>query len=211
MMARTPDRNSISAKQFCREINPSSGPEYIAITPAPGCEPNDCFNCVRQKVERAGGRIQYGWAIWEWPGVYVEAEHHAVWEPSPGATLIDITPSDDPEDTRRLFVRDDAATYDFQNEGVLRHNKWQAQNDDPLIARFFHAVEAKKEILNSLPVVGEIVVDIETATRFEQAESEHIRLYELLARKYTPQSAPCFCGSGAKFKRCHGEAGTKVR
>jgi SEC-C motif len=211
MPARTPDRNSIHAKQFCHEINPSSGPEYIAITPALGCEPKDCFNCVRQKVERAGGRIQYGWAIWEWPGVYIEGEHHAVWERSPGAPLIDITPSDEFGDSRRLFVRDDAAIYDFQNEGSRRDNRRRALNDDPLVEEFFRAVEAKVAILKSIPGIGEIAVDVETETRFEEAESEHIRLCGLLEMKYTPQNAPCPCGSGVKFKRCHGEPKKEVR
>ena len=142
--------------------------------------------------------------IWEWPGVYIEAEHHAVWEPSPGAPLIDITPSEEAE-ARRLFVRDDAAIYDFQNEGVLRENRRRALNDDPLVEAFFRTAEAKVAILNSLPGVGDIAVDSETEARFEEAESEQIRLCGLLAMKYTPQNAPCFCGSGVKFKRCHGE------
>ncbi len=205
MSVRTPDRNSIAAKQFCHEINSSSQPEYIAITPAPGCEPKDCFNCVRQKVGQAGGRIQYGWAIWEWPGVYVEAEHHAVWEPSPGASLIDITPSDEQGEARRLFLRDDAAIYDFQSESFRRDNKRRALNDDPLIGDFLRAAEARVAILNGLPGVGEIAVDAETATRYAKAEAEHIRLSGLLNMKYTPQNAPCFCGSGVKLKRCHGK------
>jgi hypothetical protein len=38
-----------------------------------------------------GGKQYNGWAIWEWPKVFIEAEFHCVWE-SPGGELIDLTP-----------------------------------------------------------------------------------------------------------------------
>jgi hypothetical protein len=35
---------------------------------------------------------------------------------------LDITPSTSPEIRSRLFLRDNTAVYDFENEGVLREN-----------------------------------------------------------------------------------------
>lgn len=205
MPIRIPDRTSVHVLALCREINPNAEPVYITIRPEPGCEPNDCFECIRRKVARGGGRIQFGWSIWEWPGVYVEAEHHAVYEPATGLPWVDITPSATLQIRRRLFVPDDSAVYDFENEGVLRDNKRLAVNDDPLIQEFFAASERKAAILNSIPGVGAIAVDNETARKISVAEQEKIRLFVALSMKYTAQKAPCFCGSGQKFKRCHGE------
>lgn len=191
---------------FCRDINPGATPVYITITPGQGCDAHDCFKCVRQKVERDGGRIQFGWSIWEWPRVYIEAEHHAVYEPRAGLPLVDLTPPHDREVRRRLFLPDDTATYDFENEGVLRDNKRMALTDDPLVREFFAASEERVRILNSIPGVGKVSIDPETADALNKAEIAVARLTERLGSKYTSQNARCFCGSGQKFKRCHGQS-----
>jgi hypothetical protein len=64
MMIRTPDAISSQVLDLCRRINAAATPVFINITPEPGCEVNDCFQCVRAKVAREGGRIQFGWSIW---------------------------------------------------------------------------------------------------------------------------------------------------
>jgi hypothetical protein len=162
-------------------------------------------------VEREGGRIQYGWAIWERPRVYIEAEHHAVYEPPGGLPWLDITPSASPEITRRLFLPDDTAVYDFENEGVLRDNFRLALSDDPIIQKFFAVAAERSAFLNTIPGVNVTVYDVDqqTLTRISQIDEQLAELQLALAMKYTPQSAPCFCGSGTKFKRCHGQPMTK--
>lgn len=112
---RVPDKLSAQVVDFCLQIS-SANPVYISTTPDPGCEINDCFNCVRQKVVREGGRIQFGWSIWEWPKVYIEAEHHAVYAPPDISELLDITPSA-VFDTRRLFLLDDSRCLQFRKRG----------------------------------------------------------------------------------------------
>lgn len=204
LFARTPKFISTKVEKLCRQINPDVQPTYINITPGSGCEVNDCFECVRQKVARDGGRIQFGWSIWEWPNVYVEAEHHAVYESPTGPPWLDITPSALSEVRRRLFLPDDTATYDFQNEGTLRDNKRMALNDDPLIQDFLAVAEEKAAILNSIPGVGAIYVDEETDNKLKAAERKREGLLLMLAMKYTPRNERCFCGSGQKFKYCHG-------
>ena len=54
---------------------------------------------VRARIEIDGGAIRFGWRLWEWPGILLTAERHAVWE-EPGGTLVDIGPA----------VTDDAVT-----------------------------------------------------------------------------------------------------
>jgi hypothetical protein len=213
MMARTPDNISPQVQDLCRQTNPSTMPGYIAITPEPGCEPNDCFECIRRKVARDGGRIQFGWSIWEWPRVYIEAEHHAVYEPAAGRPWLDITPAAQPDIRGRLFLPDDSAVYDFGNEGVLRGNRRLALSDDPLIQEFFAAAKKRDEILNSIPGVNVKGVDVdnETLRKISSAKRELSQATLKLAMNYTPQNAPCFCGSREKFKRCHGQPRKGVR
>jgi hypothetical protein len=138
-------------------------PNFITITPEPSCDPNDCFECIRRKVTREGGRIQFGWSIWEWPHVYIEAEHHAVYEPPAGSPWKDITPAPSAEIRHPLFLPDNDATYDFESEGILRDNKRLALNDDPLIQELFAVAEKRVAILNSIPGVGAVCMDLETA------------------------------------------------
>jgi len=139
-------------EEFCARIRPDIKPLSMAIRPERGCEPNECFSSVQKRVLRDGGRIQCGWSIWEWPGVYLEAEYHAVYAPPDGSPWIDLSPSPIPEITHRLFLPDDAiAEYDFANEGVRRENIREALADDARIQRFFRIVEQKNAILNSIP------------------------------------------------------------
>ena len=59
--------------------------------PLPEAEEMDCFVNVEQAIAKNGGRAVYGWAIWQVPGVYIEAEFHCVWENDAGE-MLDVTP-----------------------------------------------------------------------------------------------------------------------
>ena len=204
-MLRAP--SSITAKilDLCRELNPAAEPTFIRITPAPDSAPNDCFATVRYKVDAEGGRIQFGWAIWEWPGVFIEAEHHAVYEPPAGPPWLDISPAEEPPVARRLFLPDDDATYDFQNEGNRRDNVRSALTQDPLVNEFIRLAKERNEILNAIPGVGLITLEGVAAERFQRNQEQADLIQRQLAIRYSPQGAPCHCGSGKKFKRCHGQ------
>jgi SEC-C motif len=205
-MVRTPEAITEAIKTLCQEISPDRNPVLLRVTPQIACKPRDCFNCVRQMVQREAGRIQYGWSIWEWPRVFIEAEHHAVYEPPSGKLWKDITPSESPRIIHRLFLPDDNAVYDFENEGVLRDNFRRALCDDPLIHDFFSAASRRTAVLNSIPGVnvGLDDIDLETRAKFLEAYQAVRQLQHNLAMKYTPRNAPCFCQSGRKFKHCHG-------
>jgi hypothetical protein len=84
MYEHTPTEISEKTLELCNRIVPGSRLLFLDITADPACNPEDCFENVRQKVEKEGGRNQYGWALWEWPRVFIEAEHHAVYESSKG-------------------------------------------------------------------------------------------------------------------------------
>ena len=204
-MLRVPSSITAEILDLCRELNAAAAPTFIRITSAPGADVNDCFATVRRKVEGEGGRIQFGWAIWEWPNVFIEAEHHAVYEPPGGPPWLDISPAPQPEIARRLFLPDDTATYDFKDEGIRRDNVRRALTDDPLIQEFFRLAEERTTILNGVPGIGVVTLEGAGAERFQRNQQRSAEIQFQLAIKYTPQGAPCPCGSGLKFKRCHGQ------
>lgn len=77
--------------KLCAEVDAASAPKYVPCKPAIGAPPSECFPLVAGKVAEAGGQFVLGWAIWELPGILVEAELHAVWQ-TPEGQLIDISP-----------------------------------------------------------------------------------------------------------------------
>ena len=191
-------------KEFCARIRAGARPQLMVIQPEPGWEPNNCFFCVRERVQRDGGRIQLGWSIGELPGVYLEAERHAVFAPADGSPWLDISPASGPELTTRLFLPDDAAAeYDFANAGVREGIIREALASDGRIREFFRLAEQIEAQLNSRPDLGEISLKGENKSNVERLAFKAQSLIEALAMKYTPRNAPCFCGSGKKFKKCH--------
>jgi hypothetical protein len=183
MRAGVPKEISKKVLELCERITPGLQPTFISITPNPDCEPADCFVNVYRKVQREGGRIQYGWSLWEWPEAFIEAEHHAVYEPLTGPPWLDITPCDRGS-RRRLFLPDDSATYDFENEGVLRDNVRLAFSDDPLIEELFKAARKRSAFYNQLPGVGVISISAVEDPERQKIERRVARATLALAQKY---------------------------
>src|ERR1700722_13822432 len=193
MLIRTAPLNP-RTKEFCARIRAGARPQLMVIQPEPGWEPNNCFFCVRERVQRDGGRIQLGWSIGELPGVYLEAERHAVFAPADGSPWLDISPAPVPEITVRLFLPDDAAAeYDFANAGVREGIIREALAADGRIREFFRLAKQIEERLNSHPGLGEITLKGENAISCERLKRTASSLIEALAMDYTPRNAPCFC------------------
>jgi len=192
---------------FCDRISPGSKPVLVGIRPEARSKPRECFHNVRRKVESEGGRIRFGWALWEWPHVFIEAEHHAVYEAPNGGPLLDLTPSteDDPQ-TARLFLPDDSATYDFQHPDARRDHIRQALAQDPLIDEYFHLASERVQIMSRTPGNGRVTVPATEQDRVVFIAKRIAALQRQIAMKYTAMGAPCFCGSGKKFKRCCGSS-----
>lgn len=109
-MSGTPKRISKQIKDFCKSITTEFEPLYVKIIPEPYAEQLKCFNNVESKIQKDGGSIQYGRAIWEWKNVLLQAEFHVVWKSSDGE-LIDITPQDTWQSRRILFLPDNSITW----------------------------------------------------------------------------------------------------
>ena len=153
----------------------------------------------RWTAQAQGGHVQFGWSIWEWPGVYVEAEHHAVYAPPDGTPWIDVTPAVD-GDTTRVFLPDDAAAYNFENAGVRRENHRMPLVTDPLVGQLFTLARRQNQITSSIPGVGMVSVPAHVAIELDQIKQAKAHVAYQIGMKYTPRNQRCFCGSGGKFK-----------
>lgn len=138
-MLTTPGAVTDPITALCNEICPSTLPLFIPIRPVTGIQ-DDCFGNVKRKMTEGGGTAQYGWAIYEWPSVMIEAVFHAAWR-NPEDQLVDVTPPDDGA-TQTLFLPDPSRTYD----GKLVDNRRMALTDDPLIHEFISVAQRQTEI-----------------------------------------------------------------
>lgn len=193
----TPSEITRAVRRLIEAVVPRGEAVYLTVKPAADAVVNECFPNVEAKIARAGGRMLCGWQLWEWPHVLVEAEFHAVWE-SPEGEMVDITPKPHGE-TRILFVPDERRPYD----GVAVDNLRMPLRDDQVIRHFIQASEAIVRVMNRgerISQYGQISVP--------RAEINPL----LLAQGFLGESLasglrdhdPCLCGSGGKYKRCHG-------
>ncbi|MBU1154564.1 MAG: SEC-C domain-containing protein [Proteobacteria bacterium] len=185
----TPRRITKEIETFCAEVNPSEYPSFVKVLPSPHSSLNECFHNVREQVRIKGGKPVYGWTIWEWPKVLLEAEFHCVWK-SPYGELSDISPKTNNEN-EILFVRDDRKTFDFSNLNRVNSHRL-ALNSDPMIHDFIRTAESIDSITPSsgMPDPPEFIVR---------------KLYKLklqICKHYTNKNGPCICGSGKIFKKC---------
>ena len=201
VLTRDPDAIEPWIKALCAEIAPGETPQFIRHDPFEGSIVRECYFNVLNQVERKGGELVFGWAIWEWPRVFIEAEHHAVWLKD--GELIDVTPHEC--DVRRvLFLPDPTATYDFEG-GTRRNNYRRPISHWPVVRQWLEAnerifyMQEERSVgreyhfsgadIASIKMIGEQILDL------------RIDILLQLANTTSPND-PCFCGGGAKFKKC---------
>ena len=183
---------------LCERILPGSKPVFVPVETHPHCKLSECFLNVRAAVDMAGGRIVYGWTIWMWPGVLIEAEHHAVWELPDGA-LFDITPKDRGQQLI-LFLRDESAAFDY--EGFRRRDNVRlALSSSPAVREFVDASAAVVAFFEAHSVGREI--------RFEKAELRPLAQRALSAQHavydlFLKPTDLCTCGSWRPVRKCCG-------
>lgn len=199
---KTANPESADVKAFCQTISPSS-PLFVKIAPREDCKPKDSFGNVQKQIDRFGGEMRTGWSVRDWPGAYIEAEHHAVYDPGNGAAWVDVTPAVGGE-SHRLFLPDETATYDAAHPGVRRDNIRKAHTDDPLIAELFKVAAEKTRLMNMIPGVAASHVPPALRQPLAFLGQRHVQLSIEVSMRYTSRNDPCFCGSGKRFKQCHG-------
>jgi hypothetical protein len=199
-LASTPTSIGPAVLALCARLRPGGPlPVYLKVDPDPDCDSVACFGNVARKVDRDGGRLQNGWAIWIWPRVYIEAEHHAVYEPYVGGPWRDMTPGEAGV-RRRLFLADDAATFDTS---ARRDNVRVALADDPLVTEMFACMDIRTKVWRSGAALNR-ATGMTAFAELQAAElAQHFVQVEL-AKKYLRPNDPCFCGRSRRFGACHG-------
>lgn len=202
-----PRRISEGVRDFCQEVVTEGTPLYLQVTPSPGYVERDCFINVQRRVAEAGGTIQHGWRIWEWPNTMIEAEFHAVWK-SPGAgDLVDVTPLLDR--VRILFLPDSNRVW----EGRQVNNVRKAILQNPLVEEFIQIANERFDIMNKgdrAKMNGSLAFSSEEAQRFEQqlalTQSERRSLMNIFERGAEIEHllSLCPCKSLVRYYRCCG-------
>jgi hypothetical protein len=196
----TPRAISPPVASLCRDISPDHSPAWAQVKPESSAVIEECFSNVSAKVASDGGSILYGWLVWEWHRVFIEAEHHAVWEKD--GRLLDITPHRNGE-TTVLFLPDPTREYDFASERRLINRK-RSLGQFPSVNKWIAATDVLHRAVEEHSVGREIRIN-----RNRLAELQNAAKYTMgavlveLASKTKPND-PCICTSGRKFKKCCG-------
>ena len=115
-MQATPKEISEEIVVFCREIDPTYKPFFVPVKASDTVRHNFCMTDVPRYARNNGGKVQFGWTIWEAPSLCLQAEFHATWV-SPSGEIIDVTPKPDGE-RQILYLKDSVRVY----ENVLVDN-----------------------------------------------------------------------------------------
>lgn len=160
--------------RFCVSIAPAE-PVFIPSIPNKRAATSFCFENVARKVREKGGAIAYGWAIWHMPGLYFEAEHHAVWRNDLG-NLIDVSPQMGGR-KRLLFLRDESATYDPM---AVRRNIMAADGDSDRARLMVSLGERRHGLLLRCRVPGTAEIRLYLEDQLELAEIDR-QIREVIA------------------------------
>lgn len=197
-MLTTPKILSKDVNCLRDKIDVATAPVFVPIRETLGHTINECFQNVRRKIARDGGSIQYGWMVWELPGKLIEGEFQAVWI-APDGRSVDITPKPDGEE-QILFIPDPERVY--QNAPVK--NFRLALTADPDIRRTIPFHEEKDELSltyndgSGRPKIPLHEIVALEARYFGSLQTENDPMSKVV------RNVPCPCGSGRKFKHCHG-------
>jgi hypothetical protein len=213
-MAFIPPVNSEAVNKLRVALGTDRAAIKISVIAGTDTRDRNCYVNVRDRVEREGGRMQLGWAVWQHAHLFIEAEPHAVFDPGQGKAWVDCTPhalSDGNKCHEILFIPDDNSSYDF-NTTEVQDNIRLPLVDDPNVAEALRLFSEKTALMNSVPGV-DIYLPPEVSRQMIELE---LRASVLLSRAMQPaishsggrkigRNDLCPCGSGRKYKKCHGK------
>jgi len=200
----TPAEFSPSIRSLCLELVSRVNPLYVDVQPIPDSASDECFVLVPEQIRRNGGQAAIGWAIWEWPSLFVEAEFHCVWR-APDGSLLDVSPKKSPTQ-RILFLTDHTRRY----EGRQVNNVRKPLSKHPAVLTFLTASDAEYEFMNRGERAGQhghIKVTGPEAEEYAAIQRTKANCFLKMVNLKPAIGAydPCPCGSGKKVKWCHRE------
>lgn len=176
--------------QLCKEIANIGGLQYVDVIPEQYSTFNNCFPNVKKTVEKRGGIQIYGWSIWKWTNIFIEAEAHSVWK-SPEGILTDVTPHIGGED-RILFLEDKNLKYN----GTMIKSIRKPLTSSPLVKEYIElAIKKEDVIINTVGKTVSLTGDI----------VQKMFYIENIFKSKVGRNDLCPCQSGLKYKRCCGK------
>lgn len=136
---------------------------------------------MAEHIAAHGGEPVLGWAIWEWPGVFIEAEFHTIWL-APDGNILDLTPRG-LQSSYIVFLPDTSRKYD----GRQVHNIRKPLVKDNDVNRYLHTFRRRFEILNAGELAyqhGTVSISIKAAREIRALEREGARLEQRLKQRY---------------------------
>ncbi|MDD4601248.1 hypothetical protein SDC9_11474 [bioreactor metagenome] len=199
MEIKVPKKITKEIEGLCREINSDRQPLYIAVDSkmAVGHEA-DCIENVARKMMKDGGDFQFGWAIWEWPEVMLEAEFWVVWVNHDGQ-LVDVTPRARGE--RILFIVDNKTKF----EGKPIDSILKPLIAHPVIQQYIDINQKIWQRNDELTAAGatDMAICEAVAPLIDTKDALEKEIDEKLSGG-VGRNDLCRCGSGKKFKNCCG-------
>jgi len=168
-------------REFCTSIAMGAEAVRVPCRPLTDAPLNECFSILPEHVASHGGSQVIGWAVWERPGVFIEAEFHAVWC-SPDGELMDIVPRARLFD-EILFLPDAARPYTGRQVDNMR----RALVSDNDVKRFLFLFHRQFEILNTGALAtqhGLISLPKRAAKELEGLQKELGRLQNRINKRY---------------------------
>jgi hypothetical protein len=197
-MERVPETIDKNVQRLAQKVGSEENPLYIEVITESYAIKNECIAAVEEKIKRDNGSRQLGWQIWEMPGVFIEAEFHAVWM-SPNGTLIDIKPKTE-QIKKILFIPDSKVKYDGSRIDNIRLNISGNRLVDDFI-RICVATEHFKDRGKRAYQRMTVLSGTEAGIYKDLMKLKAMLLF--MIKNNSTRNSFCFCGSGKKYKHCH--------
>ncbi|MBO1010401.1 MULTISPECIES: hypothetical protein [Acidovorax] len=172
--------SALHVLEFSASIAPNTLAYEVSCQPTPDKPLNDCFPIVAEQVVARGGQQIFGWALWELPGVFIEAEFHSVWK-SPEGDVVDLVPRLRPF-TEIAFVPDASRRYENRQVDNIRK---QLVNDND-VKRFLFLCKRRFAILNAgeRALQHALILPKADMRELEANEKESMRLERRIYKRY---------------------------
>ncbi|WP_312255828.1 hypothetical protein [Stutzerimonas nitrititolerans] len=181
---KTADAKQTYVMEFCSSISPHSAPVIVECSPTHDAAENECFELVKRKVQEFGGNQIFGWAVWEKPGVFIEAEFHSIWQ-QPNGIHLDLNPRNPAFNIKTiLFVPDEKIKY---KERQIDNIRKPLVNDNDVV-RFLYLSTKRFQILNRGKRAyehGEISLPNKEMKEYQRTMKELIKLQNTINNRYS--------------------------
>lgn len=204
---------ALLAKHFIQVAQPSAQldnaclqelgakPAHVVLAVAPAAQPLRCFWNVAAHVADNGGYIVFGWSIYEWPHVFWEAQHHAIWR-DPSGNLVDITPPAAKGANHTVFVEDVNSGFDledgFSGPEETQRFPYVAWSELYSYSTAGDSIRMRRRALDR-PGAHSNDASLANFESIQRTSKEALLLR--LANTLSP-NAKCVCGSGTSFSSC---------